>query len=365
MEAVDRLGVRIHGINLTLQVNNPRLIDYARDHLGSLIVAPVEVPDLLVRCHWRDGEWDPEGNPFPTDGPLHVVGNRMLGSSDELVWLDTLRMKGLQLRFRRREGRFVFDVAYRFHAKEGKVSSLLAYEHKKYFSLMRYLVYHPLIWYLERSRGWTLLHASALDSVEGGIIIGGLAGVGKSTTCVALTQRPGITLVSENLLLTDGEYIYSCYEPIRLDQGSLAALGEGLTGLTRMPFPEEAKEKWLFRPTDDDLPERVKPAVLFLPRFAPRRYLRQLAPDLAAEKVIAINGLVRELDDYNWYASALNMTWPRTGQAAQRVAVLGQLCRTVLCFELGIDRSAGVEAVVEDILTALAQCPRPLAESRR
>ncbi len=105
--------------------------------------------------------------------------------------------------------------------------------------------------------------------------------------------------------------------------------------------------------------------MLFLPRFAPRRYLRQLAPDLAAEKVIAINGLVRELDDYNWYASALNMTWPRTGQAAQRVAVLGQLCRTVLCFELGIDRSAGVEAVVEDILTALAQCPRPLAESRR
>ncbi len=98
----------------------------------------------------------------------------MLGSADELVWLDTLRMKGLQLRFRRQEGRFVFDVAYRFHPKEGKVSELLAYEHKKYFSLMRYLVYHPLIWYLERSRGWTLLHASALDSVEGGINVRGL-----------------------------------------------------------------------------------------------------------------------------------------------------------------------------------------------
>jgi len=148
MEAVDRLGVRMHGINLTLQVNNPRLIDYARDHLGSLIVAPVEVPDLVVRCQWDDGEWDPEANPFPANGPLQVVGNRMLGSADELVWLDTLRMKGLQLRFRRQEGRFVFDVAYRFHPKEGKVSELLAYEHKKYFSLMRYLVYHPLIWYL-------------------------------------------------------------------------------------------------------------------------------------------------------------------------------------------------------------------------
>ena len=173
------LGVRMHGVTLTLEADNPRLIAYAREHLQSLVIEPVPAPDLLVRCRWSRGEWDPQVNPFPTDGALNIIGNRMLGGADELVWLDTLHMRGLQLRFCREGGRFLFDVAYRFHPKRG-VAGAAAYEYKKFFSLMSYLVYHPLLWYLRTFRGWTVMHASALDTAYGGIIIAGLAGVAKS-----------------------------------------------------------------------------------------------------------------------------------------------------------------------------------------
>lgn len=354
MAHMGRLGVHMHGVRLTLEADNPRLIAYAREHLQGLVSEPVPAPDLLVKCYWSEGEWDPQANPFPADGALNTIGNRMLGRSDELIWLDTLRMRGLKLRFRRKGDQFVFEVAYRFHPKRAGVHSLAAYEYKKFFSLMRYLVYHPLIWYLRTFRGWTVMHASALDSAYGGIIIAGLAGVGKSTACVALMQRAGAQILSENIILTDGEFIYPCYEPIRLDEGSLALLGNQVGGLTRMRFPEGAKEKTLFHPLSRELPQKVKPVALFLPQFAPRHYLRQLSPGLAAAKVIAINALVRELDDYEWYAAALAYLWPEVGQAERPIPALPRLVKRVRCLELGIDPSAGVEAVVGDIVSVLS-----------
>jgi hypothetical protein len=284
---------------------------------------------------------------------MNILGKRMLGNARELIWLDTLRMKGLQLRFRRDNGKFIFEVAYRFHPKKEKIENLADYAYKKYFSLMSYLVYYPLLWYLETFRGWTVLHASALGSVYGGIMIGGLGGVGKTTTCVALMQCEGIRLLAENLIFTDGEFIYPCYEPIRLDEMSLAMLGEDPAGLLRMRFPEGLKEKWLFHLPMDAFPQKVRPAMLFLPQFSRWRYCRKLASPIAVEKIVATNRLTRELDDYGWYAAALNMHWPTAGLAERRVKIWPQFTAGINSFELGIDRSAGVQAVVEDVLNAV------------
>jgi len=356
-----RLGVRLHGVTLTLEAERRELIEYAREHLHGLVAEPVPEPDFLVRCHWSEGEWDPASNPFPAEQPLSVAGNRMLAGPDELVWLDTLRMKGLKLRFRRVGGRFVFDVAFRLRQRKG--GNPPGYEYKKYFSLMSYLVYHPLLWYLETYRRWTVLHASVVDSPAGGIVIGGLGGVGKSTTAVALIQRPGLRLLSENLALTDGEFVYPCYEPVRLGQQTLALVGG--EGLTPMTFPDSVKEKAHFHVATADAVERVPATLLVLPRFAPARYLKPLTPELAAAKVAAMNGLVRELDDYRWHASALDVTWPLEGRRGDAQATLRRLTERAACFELGIDRRAGVDAVVDDILGALPGAGVPTQAGRR
>jgi hypothetical protein len=348
------LGVRMHRAMLRLESNHLPLMAYAAEHLQGLAETRMANPNLVVKCFWSQGEWDKEANPFGSaEDTLNVIGKRMLGSKNELIWLDTLRLKGLQLRFRREARRFVFDVAYRFHPKKEKIENLPEYEYKKFFSLMSYLVYYPLIWHLETFRGWTILHASALATARGGIIIGGLGGVGKTTTCVALMQRPGISLISENIIFTDGELIYPCYEPIRLDEGSLAMLGENPHGLSRMAFPEGLKEKWLFHLKKKALPEKVQPVWMFLPQFSSRHYVKPLPSEAVAEKILAMNRLTRELDDYGWYAAALDMHWPKAGQASNRINALHRLAQQVRCYELGIDRSAGVEAVVEDILKTI------------
>jgi hypothetical protein len=131
-------------------------------------------------------------------------------------------------------------------------------------------------------------------------------------------------------------------------------LGDNPQTLAPMIFPEGLKEKCFFHLKSQQLSHKAKAAVLFLPQFAPQRYLKPLTAEIAAERLVAINRLTRELDDYGWYAAALDMTWPQPGQARHRVEVVRRFAQQVRCFELGIDRAAGVEAVVEDIFQTLS-----------
>lgn len=268
---MEKIGVRMHGVRLTLEANHSPLIAYAVEHLGGLTEAPHHHPDLVVKCVWSRDEWDPQHNPFHSVSELNTIGKRMLGNADELIWLNTTRKKGLQLRFSREHHQHLFEVAYSFHPKQDKLANLPEYEYKSYFSLMSYLVYYPLMWHLETFHGWTPLHASALATPHGGIIIGGLGGVGKTTTCVGLMQREGIELIAENIIFTNGELINPCCEPIRLDQRSLGMLGDHPEGMAPMFFPEGLKEKSLFNIKSDAIRENVTPTVLFLPTFSSRR----------------------------------------------------------------------------------------------
>jgi len=354
------LGVTLHGVRLNLHSGHAPLVDYVREHLGGAAgpaTTPLADADLEVRCLWTEGELDDHASPAlllsesPPVGPLERIGKRMLGSADELLWLDPQRMLGLQLRVRRRERGWEFIVAYRYHPGAKHRHDAQEYEYKKFFSLMSYLVHYPVFWHLERTRGFALVHAAALGTGMGAVLVGGLGGVGKTTLSMALSRQPGFTLGAENLSLTDGATVLPVHEPIRLDPRSLELLGE-MRGLTPMRFPSGLKEKHLFhvRPADSDPP--WAPRALYLPHFSERRVTR-LSPGEAAERFMAMNRLTLEVDDYVWFASALDLHWPSPGLTARRTSVVEALTRRAACFDLGVDPTAGVAAAVADVLGSL------------
>lgn len=349
------IGIQVHNVWVNISADEPLFLEYAREHLHGLCGSAIAAPDLDVRVHWSEGPWDPEVNPFSVNGDLSVIGKRMLGRKDDLIWLNTLRMKGLQLRFRRQGGRYLFDVAYRFHPRKEKLEKLPMYRYKKFFSLMSYAFYYPLFWYLENFRNWTVIHASALDTAYGGLLIGGLGGVGKTTTCVALMQQAGARLISENVVFTDGQHLFGCYEPIRLTEDSAAMLSDSIGRLRPMHFPEALKDKMLYHFDAAANPAGVRSVALFLPVFSPKRFLQPLPAEVALEKLQAANRLTLELDDYYWYANALDLLWPKVGQSHLRTKLLSMLVQNSQCFELGIDRSAGVDAVVRDVMNVLKE----------
>jgi hypothetical protein len=344
----DTIGVRMHGVTLNLRCDYPRLLEHTAALLEGFVGPAWSDPDIEVNGSWRAGTQS--DTPFFDASGLDGFGKRMLMGHDRLVWPDTYRDKDLQLRFARRGPALQFDVAYHFRPSARKLARYPDLEAKKFFDLLRYLVHFPIAWHLERGRGWTLLHASAVAEDGRAVLIAGPGGSGKTTTSVALTARPGLTLVSENLLLTDGCHVWPLCEPIRLTDESLALLGAEAAGLESHGAAARLKEKSMYRLAPALAETAFMPEAIFVPQFSGSGFLRPIPPGVASETLRAINRLTLELCDYDWYSAALDLLWPAPGQGQRTLEVLRELTECTPCWALGIDRSAGVGPVVDRIL---------------
>jgi hypothetical protein len=348
---VQRLGIELHGVRLNLSCDFSPQIEYLRHLLGPDVRPVWDSPDLEVHGRWTDGAPPGADGAAPADGPENGFGKRMSLGDDELVWFDTHRDKDMQLRFRRQGAVTVFDVDYWYHPSAKKLAKFPDYLQRKFFTLARYLVHFPVAWHLGRTRGWVLVHASAAAVGNEAVLVAGPGGAGKTTTCVGLTGRPGVRLVTENLLFTDGTHIFPLIEPIRLTDDSLALLDERqLRELVPLGVAGGSKHKSLFQLPHDPADAPVRAIALFIPQFTERGFVRPMPAGIASELLAASNRLTLELNDYDWYTAALDLLWPQPGHAAQRVNTLERLTASMSCYALGIDRSAGVSAVVDRVL---------------
>jgi hypothetical protein len=347
----------MHGVTLNLQCNYDKLLDHTADLLDGHTCPPWASPHLAVTAHWLHRPSPDEPGPLADTAGLDGFGKRMHLSEEQLVWTDVYRDKDLQLRFRRHGMTVAFDVVYRYAPSASKLAKYPDFEEKKFFDLLRYLVLFPIAWHLERTRGWVLIHASAVATGARAALVAGPGGAGKTTTSVALAIRAGMTLVTENLLFWDGAHIFPVPEPVRLTEESLALVGGDAASLQPVSFRGGLKHKALFQFPVQPALSAVRPAVLFLPQFSRHGFIRRIAPGEACELLAASNRLTLEVNDYYWYTAALDLLWPQSGNAQRQLDVLQRLATTTPCYSLGIDRSAGVGPVVERVLQCLHGAP--------
>lgn len=347
------IGFEMYGVKLNLMGDYIELLEYQEMLMPGLSGPPHENPDLEVYAHWLDTPHQKGVSYFENIDHLNGIGKRMLIGEDELVWVDTHRDKDMQLAFRRNGQRPVFDVAYCYQPSQKKQVKYPKFREKKFFDLARYLVFFPIAWHLERTRSWMLIHASAVSDGENAILIAGPGGAGKTTTCVGLIARTGMKLLTENLLLCDGEKIYPVIEPLRLTDDSLALLKNAMKGLEPIELPGGLRTKTMYWLPEGQKLRSAKPAIMFIPQFAKKGFTHPLSPGLAQEQINATNRLTLELNDYYWYTAALDVLWPEPGNSQRQLNVLNKLTKTAPCYSLGIDKSAGVEPVVDQILHCL------------
>jgi tRNA-splicing ligase RtcB len=360
----NRIGVQLHDVTLNLTCNYDRLFDYIASLVGEHACPVWDESDLEVTAVWHT-EPLPEGVSAFNGNGADGIGKRMLRRDDELVWFDTHRDKDLQLRFRGNGHGRRFDVDYTYRPSQKKLANYPDYEQRKFFNLLRYLVHFPIAWHLERTRGWSLIHASAVACGDKGVLIAGPGGAGKTTTCLGLMSR-GMSLITENLLFSNGDRIVPLPEPIRLTAESLALLSEDPIRLETLPFAGGVKHKSMFRAPEPLVTRPVRPAAIFIPQFAQPGFVRPIDSEIAAELLGATNRLTLELNDYYWYTAALDLLWPAPGNAERQLRVLQRLTASTPCYSLGIDRSVGVEPVIDRILMCLSQAGAlPATERRR
>lgn len=352
-----------HDVVVEVKCRHTPFIAHIHEHVRPLLCEKtVAEPQVTIQINWMEAGDGPPAYPLLSfaDAPdAQKIGKRLYRIDDRLLWTDIIRTKNTVSLFALEGERLRVTYDHYFELPAKKLARNPDYRYEKYFSLLKYFLYFPMIWYQEQFRGRYLLHASGVAHQGAGIALGGVGGVGKTTTCIALLRQPSTQLLSENLILYNAERFYQLYEPIRLDDDSVALLGD-TAAVYPASFPEGTRAKQLFHVRETFLKASVPAKLVILPEFSRKGGVSPLLPGDALQRLENYNHLTREVNDYYWFAATLNLLPEGSGEVLtlRRIETLRTLLSRIPACLLSIDRSAGVTPVIEDI-TAMAATAAP------
>jgi len=361
-----QVGWTLHGARMILESTSEEAIAYIRAHLGagSDPAAPAG-PDLRVGVEWRWGS-------MPAHVHSHRARSSQAGSAasraaeragrdltdreGRLYWSRVPGFEGLTMDAGVRGGMVELCVHCGYVPRDSlarmrylRTGRRAKKTHRTFFKLMYYAAYYPMIWHFERTRGWGLLHASAVERNGKAIVFSGLGGVGKSTLALSLLADPSFRFVSDNLVLHDSERIYALPEPVRLDPSSLMAIAAEGFAPARSEVPPTAHSK----PTYWVEPSRVADSALadavILLRFTPRSLIRPLSASETLAHLVAARDLVKEVEGYRSVAAFLSIAAARDQDDPVDPASLPALVRKGRAYLLGIGEGEPVRTTLARI----------------
>jgi hypothetical protein len=320
--AMGRSRFLLHGLPVSVETDDVSLAAFVRAHFEA-DEGNDPSAELRVRASWRWGE-EPAVASLPAGWPAQKAGRGLtLACGDRAdaaahaVWTRVPGFPELTLHYALSgETSPQLEVEASCAYTPQGLGRRLEYlrparvERKRdrlFFKLMYFAVYYPMAWCLQRGRGWGLVHASAVALPSGrAVLLAGMGGVGKSTLGLSLLSRPGARLLSDNLLFHDAHHLYSCPEPVRLDD--LAVKGIAGTGLEpeRSGLPLTAHPKPTYALPAGLRVDAAPPAAVFFLRAAAAPSCEPIDAARAAVLLAAGNDLAREIEDLRPCAALLD-----------------------------------------------------------
>jgi hypothetical protein len=366
----------LHGVRLTLRSERDDFIAFARTYLAPLMDDVVKPDDattshIHVQVTWN-ASLPAQGSRALSDG-MEQLGRRLWAGSGRLRFTEIWQVPGLALDVRWGEapsdpaagGELSIHARYTWPSRRARwLAPLLPAARERLFvGLIYYLVYFPWAWWLERERGWTLLHAAAVAAPAGagifgpqdGVVFSGLPGCGKSTTALAFLNQPEWHIVSDNLVFTDGRWVFACVEPIHVDERSRALVGNG-DNLSR--YVCSTGQRFSHGRQDYEVraaarsPSATPRALGFL-HVGRETVVRRLDPDDSARRLLANDYLAKEWLAYQESAAAMHQIWLDVGDQERRRANLLALAQSVPCYAVTVARDENVSHAVSTVLRAM------------
>jgi len=351
-----KIGWTLHGVRVNVESESEEAIDYARAHLAATDdVLPA--PHLRITLGWRWGGGSRNFLPHSGGGgPIEKIGKDLYDLGGELAWGRVPGFDGLTIRAGQEAGGAHVEASCGYtpkdplsHVRYLRASRRARKTHRIFFKLMYYAVYYPIIWHFERTRGWGLLHASAVERDGRSIVLSGMGGVGKSTLSLSLLADPAYRFISDNLVLHDEERIYALPEPIRLDASSLASISAAGFAPATSEVPPTAHPKPTYRVGAARGSESAAADVVILLRSTKRSLIRPLSPEESLAHLVAAREMVREVDGYRSVAAFLSMASAGEQVRIARSAGLGALASRCRSYLLGIGEGEPVAVTLARI----------------
>jgi len=347
-----RMSIKLNGIAVQLESEHSQFVTFAKNHFRDFISYEQNDCDIRVRFA-LDSELviSKNSDEFGNVNELDKIGRRVLIGNDQVVLLELLRFPGLKIKFKISGS--TLSVFGLFQVQQSRITSVFNRFHgrkglgkKDLFFLLYYLIYYPIFWYLEYYKGRYLLHASAVQINNKGIVFSGLGGVGKSTFTLATLSHPNTKFLSDNLIFFDDQKIYACFEQISLDQRSTNLLQRISEKLERTEFIV-AHGRRNYNVRQEVRIDATEPQELFLLRFSKETCVSPINPSEAAEKLLAINERAFEVKEYSNIAAALSLAFPEERLHHKKNITLERFLSNVQCYELGMEIGMDLQQVLE------------------
>ncbi len=348
--AAEPLCVRLHGVTVCVQAGPEPFLAYLRTALGPLASQREGTADVVSCLEWVDG--------LPTNDPRQAFGlqswecqpDRDLYVAGPRAWwlrIDEFPQLQLALEFCE-EGRL--RVVGRYHFALGRrLETLRRLRHwrrlkrlrsHRFSTLAYYLVYYPLLWRLSRFGGQHVVHGAATSRGGRAEVLFGMPGCGKSSAAVARLGDPSVAIVSDNLLLHDGDSVRACPELLLLDGPSVARLPAGARGRLEAAGDRRVFERDAYRPDSFSLGPHPVAWAAWVERGL-RTRVERIAPSRCAALALAGNATAKEVRRFDTMAAVLDVvagTAPGNGRGD-----LERLLARVPCYRvcMGPDEPPG------------------------
>jgi hypothetical protein len=362
------------GATFAFQTDAPDLAAYATAHLAPLAAGAVSMPAVTAALTWHDGQPPAERRlDRMTAARLERVDRDVYTDGTTLHWFRVDDLRDLFLRFTWNDGRLTVhgDFYYRLGnsplsdriRRARRWSQRAELRQRRFTTLLYYLVYYPCWWWLEHTRDFHPIHAAAVTTDAGVILLAGASGVGKSTVAVALALSPGVRLLSDSFVLHHGDDVWAVHEPILLDAWSRHWLGaaaeqlppiDGYFGLERRGYQMPPQH----------LTEGGRAALILFPRRTAEPYVRRISAEQAHQRLSAADLMINDLRRY-WAFAAVLEQLQFAGFAARREAHLARLVADARCYEIGLAADTTSTAAVHAIMQLMQEQPLRVAGSRQ
>lgn len=326
------IHLSLHGIGYSLFSDNERFITFANEFLADFPTIMDEPSKIGARLSCSR---------YPSnirDHPLYVQHGRRVWSVDEkILFSDPYEFPGLEIEIDWQPKELnIAGYLNTTSVCKRILTRLRGSSLRVYILLIYYLVYFPLIKYLEQVRGWGLLHAGAISSEKGAMIFSGMPGSGKSNFIFTAIQDPALRIVSDNLILHDGRSIYAFPEPVHVNvdhQQSNTDSPEAIILPTGRTF-SHGRQDYSIDPAFRAW--KAQPHSLIFIGLSNESRLKALSHQQAIRRLLSNNAVAKEVVAYQQFGSILDLISPHKIGQAQILNLLENLVNSLTCFELRV-----------------------------
>ena len=345
---IKNIPINLGGLKINITTDYSEYYDYLCTHFSKTILTnnPSNF-DIETEIKWIDSTLSLEedkkqkriaANTFLTEDTIGTI--RKIGKKKKVKFIFGLKKDKITVKAQTQYKPLKDTFRYRILAKP---------QESFFFALTYPLVYYPLFWYLENFRNIYTLHAGAISVKDNGIVICGLEGVGKTSLSLLLAKELGAQFLSDNIIFYDANYVYPCYEPVRLHKNENPYLWED--NFNRINKFKTLKD--FYEPKTVHQIEAC-PKIFIFPVFSNSFSINEISKQIAANRLLYLNRLAQELGDYSEYASLLNLLRLERNRYESRQNTLTKLLDAAKCYEINMRKSDGLETNVGKIRQMLA-----------